>query len=228
MGLRKPTADAYRIETTDKAPFHPSALFVCGWGRLDSRAASVDTIFRTFDNTGLGATLRLNGADVQWFYKTTGGNANRLHTPTTAIATGVWRWFCGGVDAAGNWMVGIDDEETTGTGSVLETTGTQQNPTIGHDYAGTAGHGWLGTLADLQFFGRVPSEDERRDLFHGQGSAPVVAGRFDRLRLMDAAPGIDTSATLPVSVVGRSWAATGTGDAYVHTESPYPTRRRAA
>lgn len=227
MGIRKPTADAYRIETTDKGPFHPTALFVCGWGRPDSRSATVDTIFRTFDNVGLGATLRLNGADVQWFYKSTSGNANRLHTPTTAISTGAWRWFFGGVDASGNWVVGIDDEETTGAGVALETTGTQQNPTIGHDYAGSAGHEWLGALSDLQFFDRVPTLDERLDLFHSQGAAPIVAGRFERLRLLDAAPGVDTSTTLPVSVVGRSWATTGTGDAWVHAASPYPTRRRA-
>ncbi len=226
MGLRKPTADAYRIETTDKAPFHPSALFVCGWGKLDSLSGQ-PTTFRTYDT--IGSILRINSGDVQFFYRSTApGNTSCLHTPTVAIATGVWRWFFGGVDGSGNWVSGIDDEESTGSSSPLETSGTQQNPTIGHHQSGTSGHEWLGTLNDLQFFNRLPVLAERKSLFHSQGSAPIVAGRFERLRLLDAAPGVDTSTVLPVSAVGRSWAATGTGDAYVHTASPYPTRRKVA
>ena len=226
MGLRKPTADAYRIRTTDKGPFHPSAIFICGWGKLDSLSGQ-PTMFRTFGT--IGTILRVNSGDVQFFYRDTSpGNTSCLHTPTSAIVTDVWRWFFGGVDGSGNWVVGIDDEESTGSSSSLETSGTQQNPTIGGHQDGTTSHEWLGTLADLQFFDRLPSLDERLALVHSQGSAPIVAGRFERLRLLDAAPGVDTDTTVPVSVVGRSWTATGTGDAYLHVPSPYPTRRRVA
>ncbi len=229
MGLRKPGLDTYRIQTTDTAPFFPAAMTVCGWGKLDSTAGT-PTMFRTFDNAQLGVILRVNGTDVQWFYKNDApANTNALHTPSVAIATGVWRWFVGGVDASGNWVVGIDGEETTGSSNALKTTGTQANPTIGGHQSGTTGHEWIGTWGDMQVFSRLLSVDERRALFYSEGASTIVSGRVSRLRMFDAAPGVDTDTTLPVdaAVPGRPWVVAGTGSAYVHTEAPYPVRRRA-
>ncbi len=58
MAFRKPSVDAYRIQTAVDNAFGPAAMFVCAWVRFDVLAASA-TIYYGINSNERGCWLRL-------------------------------------------------------------------------------------------------------------------------------------------------------------------------
>lgn len=229
MGLRKPTNDAYRVQTAiDNAAFGPAAAFICCRAKLDVLAGS--TLYWGLNSNVRGYRLDIDATGLLVRFQYVGTAPSNITTNSTAhgVSVGEWAWFFGGVDAAGNIVVGANDVLTTASAVAPKVTGDIVAPTLLNRNDGSGFRG-LGTLADFRFYGRMLSQPERMTILHSQGRDGIVNGLVSHLRHFDAAPGVDTDAVVPIDAAspGRSWVVAGVGDAYIHASSPFPLRRVA-